>query len=803
MTTNNVEQLKQAMRAAHEAGDRNGAARLAAMIEAAERSDIRANPVGAVIPQGASNEFGLPQDVYADIMARTGNTGDRRRDTRTKRRRLKERERLIKLEQLRQVNPYQAAQIEDMSTLDNFLVGTGRGFSTVARGLGMMEKEDEFDLRSMEQLKQISPTGGAVTAGEFVGETAPFLAAGGGAGAVASKVPMLSSTAARVAGAGLLGASEGGIISQGRGQDPLAGAGIGGGVALAIEMGIPVVGRGLGSVYRRMTGKAPTVPLIKATGEPTDHLVSVLSANGVTYNDAVKDAMSIAQEGGQRVDELGQVTQLAGETVTKPTTDRVSTLAAEVEVNPATIEAAERLGVADQMPLSAASQNPQFQDFEMGLATIIGSETATKKARFIDQMSLKADEIIKEFGGDIDTASMSNRITQGVEDTRLALQDEANALYNAIGDAIPGDEVVDVSGLGDVLSQRLAVYGGDVSELSPVEKKLYRFVSDPDKVVTYELIDRERKLIGEQLAKKSTPFENASEAELSKYYGVLTDIQGQIADNPIYGVQGVWDQAKNLTAQKKGIEGAMIDALGRNLQKSIIPELGAVVRRASVDELRNFDRVMAAIPEDMRQEAMATSLRYAFTNGGRNASQLTMPGYASWYEGLQRSPTLKNKLFQHFSEDQVSRLDDLYKVSKGWSAAAKRAAPTGRIQTLLRQFDKKDGIVSRLYNIASTAQVDPAFSALASTLSGNGVKQSTLDAADSLMASPQFTRAVLVAASNPASQAARRTRRALIDSRAYNDWVATLPEATRAEIATVGIIPWLIEGEGDEAQENN
>lgn len=805
------EQLEAALVNAHQAGDEAGARKIAQAIQQLPKSEP--DVTGGFKPAAESkNEFGIPQDVYLDIMKKTqfkrdpaaaiggflgGPSGSVKGSKDLSRKMmLKERERMIKLEQLRMINPAQAELIDDMSALDNLAVGTGKGFMTIGRGLGLAEKESPEDKLAIEQLRQLSPTGGMVTAGELAGETLPFLPAGVGAGAV-------KTLGARALTGAAVGGAEATTIARGRGfegKETLAAGGLGAGIALAMELGVPVVGRGIGAVYRKLTGKAPTAPLLTATGEPTRELVDALAANDITYDQAVKAAAKAAKGGEEAVDELSDLTKLAGKTAQKPKAANISTLAEQADLDPERLAAAQRMGLAEDLPLSAMSKNPQFQDFEQGLATIIGSDLGAKQAKAVDLVKNKADELIEEFGGSIDKPVMSDRIKSSVQETRDALHEQADDLYNKIGQAIDPTEVVDTTPLKQIIDDEVLKLGGDPKRLGKLEKTLYG-LTDSDAPVTYHLIDRERKKIGEQLSRKATPFENASEAELSRYYGVLTDIQEQIADNPIYGVKGVWAEAKDLVSQRKALEDEMISVFGKNQNFDVIPQLGASMKSAakSKDGIDKFNSLMQAIPEDLRGEAMATALNDVFTQGARNQSQLNMGGFVGWYDQINRSPAIKNAMFKHLDPAHQARLDDFYVVAKGFNEALGKRTPTGRIQSLLSDFDKPNGMMSKLYNLAPWTSADPATaaaSALAQTMKGKA-KATTIQKADKLLSNPAFRRAVVVSLNNPESQAARRTTNALTKSREYKQWLDELPPKLKAEIATVGFIPWLL-GEEDE-----
>jgi hypothetical protein len=137
-------------------------------------------------------------------------------------------ERAAKLEQLRQVNPAMAQQVEETGPLQAAGIGIGRGLTNIARGIGLAEQEDPSARQAVEALGEQQP---AMGVGQAIGETAPFVAAGGPLTGLAR-----SGLGQVAVGAGLGGAEET-ITSLGRGesaeQAALSGAigAIGGGVA--------------------------------------------------------------------------------------------------------------------------------------------------------------------------------------------------------------------------------------------------------------------------------------------------------------------------------------------------------------------------------------------------------------------------------------------------------------------------------------------------------------------------------------------------------------------------------------------
>ena len=188
---------------------------------------------------------------------------------------------------------------------DAFLPSVGRGLQTVGRGVrsgwasltGDEEAKQRIIDEAAQEAKLFEPLEEAApittTAGEVVGESLPFLAAGPFMpGAAAGVIP-------RVAAATGLGAAEGATIQAGQGKAALPGAGVGGLAGGVAELVLPKLMRVGGSLVRKATGKAPRRPPIDADGRISDELSDAMSALGVQREDLERYAsmMPDAEEG--------------------------------------------------------------------------------------------------------------------------------------------------------------------------------------------------------------------------------------------------------------------------------------------------------------------------------------------------------------------------------------------------------------------------------------------------------------------------------------------------------------------------
>jgi len=199
-----------------------------------------------------------------------------------------------------------AQAADDVGAAQSFLIGLGKGFTDIGRGVGLPVDEllglpsQETQQQAFSELEQQRPI--SAGAGEITGQALPFvplalgaelavpaLAAQGGVGVGATQ-------AARIATQGVIGAGEGGIIAEGTGRDPLAGAGIGGTLAASIEAISPLAGRAVSAVFRKLTGKQPKGALVTPEGQPTPELQRALDANDLSFDELTDEAAATLQK---------------------------------------------------------------------------------------------------------------------------------------------------------------------------------------------------------------------------------------------------------------------------------------------------------------------------------------------------------------------------------------------------------------------------------------------------------------------------------------------------------------------------
>ena len=195
---------------------------------------------------------------------------------------------------------------EDTGAAQSFLIGLGKGFTDIGRGVGIPVDEllglpsQEVQQEAFGALEEQRPISAA--AGEITGQALPFVPLALGAELA---VPALAGQAALGTGAaratligtqGVIGAGEGGIIAEGTGRDPLAAAGIGGTLAASIEAVSPLAGRAISAVFRKLTGKPPKGTLVTPEGQPTPELQKALDAEDLSFDEFTNEAAENLQK---------------------------------------------------------------------------------------------------------------------------------------------------------------------------------------------------------------------------------------------------------------------------------------------------------------------------------------------------------------------------------------------------------------------------------------------------------------------------------------------------------------------------
>lgn len=458
-------------------------------------------------------------------------------------------------------------------------------------------------------------------------------------------------------------------------------------------------------------------------------------------------------------DELGQTARSAalGGFGSKKAT---ATLAAEAAPDAATVEAAKRLGVMDHLQPDHVTTNQAFRQLSQLVKSQTGSQAHAAQRAGLEKVAQAADDIVTKIGGSKDLSTVSENVASQLKANHAALKDQAARLYGEVADAINPSSPVRASNLAAQLRKNADDLGGEAN-LSAVESRLLRQL---DENPTYALLDKVRKDIGEARRGKMNAFGSSNSRELTILESALRADQKAAADAA--GVGQTWELAQATAKTYKGIQDDLTAIFGRDLDKSMQPLLTGAVKKLAAGDTSNFVKLLKSVPEDMRQQVTASGLSSFFQKTARGG-EMDFAGYAKWYEGLQRNQQAYNAVMSNLPKRARQQLADLAKVSRGVAMSKGEFIATGKAINP-RVLEAADTLMSRVYEAVKqrgipglvaeslgTAHGAPGLaSALQSAMSAS--KPSVMQAADRLIASPEFIAAVQAAGTSAAPAAARR-----------------------------------------------
>ena len=453
------------------------------------------------------------------------------------------------------------------------------------------------------------------------------------------------------------------------------------------------------------------------------------------------------------------------------------------------LDAAEALNV-DLNP-SHYSTNRAFKDVENSLKSRPGSKLNIVEEKAIVDTGRAADGLIQDLKGTTDKSLLDTSIADEINLNIKNLDDQAGVAYKAVDDAIPKATQVNPDASRLYINRQLEELGGDESLLTAAEKKLLR-IADEETHLTYSAIDRIRKDIGSAIGKKSGPFKDDDVGTLKQLYKVLSEDQQGVAD--AFGVGADYAAARKLVATRKGLEEEAVTLFGREMQGSLVPKLNQAATALTKGDASKFNKLIEAIPENRRQEVVATMLNDIFTSGARKKDSISS-GFMSAFESLNRNTAAKDLLFSHLPAESRKRFDDIGKVATG-IFSSKALENNSRTARDIIAAMEDGGMFGRLYdkgeNIVNTVG---GTQGRLITQAVAKVKTPASDAADALLTSPGFKQSVEAAARGSLDESQKITK-----TSAFKKWITAQPPEIQAEVAAIGFIPFLTKPEETEEE---
>ncbi|EMM9643917.1 hypothetical protein NTP67_06060 [Providencia rettgeri] len=656
---------------------------------------------------------------------------------------------------------------KDANGFDRFMMGAAKGVVDVANAMPWAEELPENEkavVNSLTERMEKNPSI-AQSAGEFVGQTAPFVSGAG-------LINLASSTAGKLGMASLFGAGEGAVVAKANNSDPTVGAAIGAVTGPLGELAAPYINRAGQAVFNKVTGKGATSTVAKNPDAMIDDVVQ--SATKATDNNILSSNQK-----------------------------NIESFAQEVKPDQKVLDAARRLGMEDSLTPGMYSENPAFRAFDTALSSTPGNKSFHARREAINRLGSEADKFISDFGGDLD----KNFINVAAKNRYTALRDGLNAeskrLYKQVENAIPKRVTVDTSNTMKAIED----FGDDVGGLEAMKKLFPKASSslellDPNTLPTYGRLDRVRMMIGDARsgkASKDNPFVNMATSDLNKLYAAMTRDQEEVAMK--YGASELWNEAKGVARQQFAVQDAMITNLGKDTNKGIIEQMQKAVVDMSQGKGGDFRKLVNNLPDDVLQNVVITSMNKAFTTNAKSPGQsLGVDGFVKWYNGMLRNKSNMQALSRSIGYDASKRLRSIYDVAKGINRQnSERVYSSKQLEQMMNNFAGEGGALSKIYGIAKKAGMAEAATTsiglpgtgtigVIFSLLGKG-KSSRVQAADELITSSTFKNISRIVASKETSPQQRKLmNNAISKLPQYKKWLSTLPKEEAENIRRAGIV---------------
>lgn len=450
-------------------------------------------------------------------------------------------------------------------------------------------------------------------------------------------------------------------------------------------------------------------------------------------------------------------------------------LATEVQADPETIAAAERLGITQYLQPDHVSTSQVVREIGQAVKSIPGSAARSAEMEGLQQVGARASKLIEDLGGTRDLSTLSEGVRTELKTQAAALKSTSDKLYEEIAQALPANTRVRADKTLAFIKERIKEMNG-FDNLTPLEKELYtkltpkRIPSKSGKSVkeihpTYGLFDELRKDAGEIGGAPSIVPDRSKRIakQLREFMTEDQEVAAQAA-----GVADKWAKAKEAVKLRKGLEDDLASLFGKEFDQSLVTKLTTSTTGLSKGDADRFASIVKAVPDSMRKDVVVSALGSAFGRATKNG-ELNFNTFSNFYENLSKNKQAAATVFANLPPGAKSSFDDLAKVSKSIAQATRENIPTGRVQSAQKQLENADTFAGTLYSIAAKAAIGIPIEAATSAVGfrGAGVgaglaaglssaisknRTTAAKAADAVLLSPEFQRLVVASAGQPNAQ---------------------------------------------------
>lgn len=477
------------------------------------------------------------------------------------------------------------------------------------------------------------------------------------------------------------------------------------------------------------------------------------------------------------VQDIAQTARVAASGSKQATQDLAEMAAPDAK----TSAAAQRLGIQDYLQPDHVTTSDAYRQVLGVMKSNPTSALALGEKGGLEQIGQRASSLIDEIGGSSDLSAVDANLKQAMRATHGDLSAQENRLYQEVRDGIPAQTPAPAQNTLAFLARRADDLGG-AQNLSPMEKQALQKLTPIEgadgavKQPTYTLLDDVRKDVG-AAARQAGPFSDADTGLAKQLYARLSNDQQAVADAT--GQRYTFLAAKYATQLRKGMEDDMASIFGKQLQGSVVPELGGAMKAASKGDASRLVGLLQNVPDNLKQQVVASGMQTVFRNAATRG-EINFTGYSKWYQGLMRNKQAYAAVMNNLPQPARKQLSDLYRVSKGISDSMQARIKTGLRSSVLDEMNAPDTLAQRMFDVAKHAGKGLAADAvgghgaglamgLFSALKG-GAKPNAVKAIDELLTSPEY----LNLARNAGTPAQDNAVKALAVSKAFSKFSAAV-----------------------------
>lgn len=369
-------------------------------------------------------------------------------------------------------------------------------------------------------------------------------------------------------------------------------------------------------------------------------------------------------------------------------------LADMADVDPEAAAAAERLGI--EMPSDVFARDPRTRMAAAKARDVKGGDAQLGLDAAVVKAEKAADDILETIQGDADIAEVSDVVQRSLQATQADLDKQATRLYNKVDTQVQASTPASLEN-SKALMEEIQTDLGDL-KLTGSEAKLQALLSGNE--ITYAGMNKIRREVGRALFKSQGPYADADTAMLKRVYGALAEDRLETVE-AVAGpeMRSTLRRANQITAKKKGLEDRIINAFGKDLEGSIARKLQTAVNNASKGDVANLNRILKAIPKDLRSRTIATAI--TSVSQGKAVGRLREGtfGFAEFnktWGGIQKNKPVLALVSKELGPEASQLMRDLHKVSGYITDARGAVSQTGKANQAFTEQLIAEGIVGKI-----------------------------------------------------------------------------------------------------------